>query len=118
MAGSFMSACPAAASRLRWCRAPPLTGCTLASIATLVVAAAGISSVFRPAADRLVLASLSPADIEDVSAGRHQMDAHVRQYIHENLGYRFVILPDGKAAREVEQLIKNGGWTQGKPLLN
>lgn len=69
-------------------------------------------------ADRLVLPSLSPAEIEDVSAGRHQMDAHVRKYIHEHLGYRFAILPDGKAAREVEKLIKNGGWTQGKPLLN
>ena len=47
------------------------------------------------------------------------MDAHVRKYIHENLGYRFVILrTDGKKAREVEKLIKNGAWAQGKPLLN
>jgi hypothetical protein len=30
------------------------------------------------------------------------MDAFVRRYIHENLSYRFVILPDGKAARALE----------------
>ena len=69
-------------------------------------------------ADRLVLPGLTPADIEDVSAGRHQMDAHVRKYIHANLGYRLAILPDGKTARELEKLIKNGAWPQGKPLLN
>ena len=68
-------------------------------------------------ADRLVLPGVTPADIADVSAGRHQMDAHVRKYIHANLGYRFVILTDGKKAREVEKLIKNGAWAQGKPLL-
>src|SRR5512143_879531 len=68
-------------------------------------------------ADRLVL-SLTPADIEDVSTGRHQMEAHVRKYIHANLGYRLVIFPDGKTAREVEKLIRNGAWGQGKPLRN
>jgi hypothetical protein len=46
------------------------------------------------------------------------MDAHVRKYIHSNLGYRIAILPDGKTARELEKLIKNGAWPQGKPLLN
>jgi hypothetical protein len=69
-------------------------------------------------ADRLVLPSLSPADIEDVSAGHHQMDAHVRKYIHENLGYRFVTLPDGNEARKIEKLLKTGAWAPGKPLLN
>ena len=54
----------------------------------------------------------------DMSARRHQMDAQVRKQIHANLGYRFVILPDGKTAREVEKLIKNGAWAQGKPLRN
>jgi hypothetical protein len=69
-------------------------------------------------ADRLVLAALSPADIQEVGAGRHQMDAHVRKYIHANLGYRFVMVGNGKAALEIEKLIKNGEWLYGKPLLN
>jgi hypothetical protein len=69
-------------------------------------------------ADRLVLPNLTTKDIEDVAAGRHPMDAHVRTYIHNNLGYRFVMLPDGAAAFALETSIKNGSWPQGKPLLN
>ena len=44
------------------------------------------------------------------------MDAHVRKYIHANLSYRFVILPDGKAAREMEGLIRNGAWGAGETV--
>jgi len=69
-------------------------------------------------ADRLVLPSLAPRDIEDVVAGRHQMDAHIRAYIHKHLGYRFVMLPDGKGALALEASIKNGALPPGKPLLN
>ena len=46
------------------------------------------------------------------------MDAFVRRYIHENLSYRFVMVPDGAAAYAVEATIKNGGWAHGRPLLN
>ena len=46
------------------------------------------------------------------------MDAFVRRYIHENLSYRFAMLPDGAAAYAVEAAIKSGGWEQGRPLLN
>jgi hypothetical protein len=46
------------------------------------------------------------------------MDAFVRRYIHENLSYRFVMLPDGAAAYTVERAIKNGKWAHGCPLLN
>jgi hypothetical protein len=69
-------------------------------------------------ADRFVLPSLSQEDITAISSGRHQMDAFVRRYIHENLSYRFVILPDGRAALTLEAAIKVGEWTPGKPLLN
>jgi hypothetical protein len=46
------------------------------------------------------------------------MDAFIRRYIHENLCYRFVMLPDGTAAYAVEAAIKNGQWEQGRPFLN
>jgi hypothetical protein len=67
-------------------------------------------------ADRLVLPSLSAEDISAITSGRHQMDAYVRRYIHENLRYRFVMLPD--AAYEIEAVIKGGGLAYGSPLLN
>jgi hypothetical protein len=66
-------------------------------------------------ADRLVLLTLSSEDIEDVASARHQMDAFVRRYIHENLSYRFVLLPDGSAAYAVEKTIKRGEWEYGPP---
>jgi len=46
------------------------------------------------------------------------MDALIRRYIHENLSYRFIVLPDGLAAYAVEAAIKNREWEYGKPLLN
>ena len=46
------------------------------------------------------------------------MDAFVRGYIHENLYFRFVMLPDGAPAYIVEAAIKSGDWEHGRPLLN
>ena len=69
-------------------------------------------------ADRLVLPNLTPRDIEDVVAGRHQMDAHIRAYVHKHLGYRFAVLPDGIGALALEASIKNGALPHGKPMLN
>jgi hypothetical protein len=69
-------------------------------------------------ADRLVLPSLSHEDIDAIASGRHNMDAYVRRYIHENLSYRFTLLLDGAAAYAVEAAIKNGGWEHGPPMLN
>jgi hypothetical protein len=71
-------------------------------------------------ADRLVLPSLSQEDITAIASGRHQMDAFVRRYIHENLSYRFAMLADGAAAYAAEAAIKSGGggWEHGRPLLN
>jgi hypothetical protein len=69
-------------------------------------------------ADRLVLPALSQENIVDIASGRHQLDAFVRRYIHENLCYRFAMLPDGATAYRVEAAIKCGEWGHGRPLLN
>ena len=69
-------------------------------------------------ADRLVLPTLSREDIDAIASGRHQLDAFVRRYIHENLCYRFVMLPDGAAAYAAEAEIKSGAWEHCRPLLN
>jgi len=69
-------------------------------------------------ADRLVLPTLSQVEITAIASGRHHMDAFVRRYIHENLCYRFVMLPDGAAAYAVEAAIKSGSWGHGRPLLD
>jgi hypothetical protein len=69
-------------------------------------------------ADRLVLPTLTQEDIAAIASGRHQMDAFVRRHIHENLSYRFILLPDGSAAYALEAAIKSGRWEHGLPLLN
>lgn len=69
-------------------------------------------------ADRLVLPTLSQEDIAAIAAGRHQMDAFVRRYIHENLSYRFVVVPDAATAFALEAALKSGEWAHGHPLLN
>jgi hypothetical protein len=69
-------------------------------------------------ADRLVLPTLTQQDISAIASGRHQMDAFLRRYIHENLSYRFVMVPDGATAYTVEAAIKSGKWEHGRPLLN
>jgi hypothetical protein len=71
-----------------------------------------------PRNQHLVLPMLSRDDIDAIASGRHQMDAFVRLYIHENLSYRFVMLPDGAAALLAESAIKRGDWGHGQPLLN
>jgi hypothetical protein len=53
-----------------------------------------------------------------IASGRHQMDALIRRYIHENLSYRFVILPNSRAASDLEAAIQDGKWEHGPPFLN
>jgi hypothetical protein len=69
-------------------------------------------------ADRFVLPTLVQKDIAAISSGRHQMDAYVRRYIHEQLLYRYVVVPDGRVALAIEAAIKAGIWGRGRPMLN
>jgi hypothetical protein len=69
-------------------------------------------------ADRLVLPTLSSEAIEMIVSGQHQLDALVRKYIHENLGYRFMVTHDGPSAYAIEANIRSGAWGHRRPLLN
>jgi hypothetical protein len=63
-------------------------------------------------ADLLVLPGLTPADIEDVSAGRHTAGRSCSEIYSCKSGLSVWILPDGKIAREVETSLKNGAWAR------
>ena len=69
-------------------------------------------------ADRLVLATLSRTQIDDITRGEHSMDALIRIYIHETLSYRFVEVLNGSEARKLERDIRLGALSAGPPLLN
>src|SRR5215469_12670239 len=58
--------------------------------------------------DRFVLPILTRY-IAGIASGRHQMDAHLRRYIHKQLLYRYTIVPNGRAALAIEGRIKSGG---------
>jgi hypothetical protein len=68
--------------------------------------------------DRLVLSSLSQAQIAEIAAGRASLDRLIRAFIHDYLAYRFVILDTGSQARTLETLIRSGALQAGLPLLN
>jgi hypothetical protein len=65
-----------------------------------------------------VLLGLTHVDTAAISSGQHPMDAFVRRYIHENLRYRFLLVPDGASAYRYEATIKDGDWEHRLPLLN
>jgi hypothetical protein len=69
-------------------------------------------------ADRLVLPILTPSDIEGIAAGTQSFDALVRGYIKSHLGYRFVIVPSGRAALDLEHVAAARGLDGSLPLLN
>jgi hypothetical protein len=69
-------------------------------------------------ADRFVLPMLSQEDIAAIASGRHDMDAFVRRYIHDELLYRYIIVENGSEALSIETAIKSGPWGRGCPFLN
>ena len=69
-------------------------------------------------ADRLVLPTLSSDSIAEIADGKLSFDKLIRDYIHENLTFRFVETENDKIAFELENAIKGGALNAGKPYLN
>ena len=68
--------------------------------------------------DRLVLPTLTPAELRQIGEGQLSFDRRIRDFIHRELAYRFVEVPDGAHAGAVERWARSGGLRAGKPLLN
>lgn len=69
-------------------------------------------------ADRLVLPELTSVEVKMIAAGTLSLDAKVREFIHRELTYRFVLVEDAAAAFELEYATKAGALPAGRPLLN
>jgi hypothetical protein len=69
-------------------------------------------------ADRFVLPSLSADEIDAIATGTLSLDAKVREFIHERLGYRFIVTPDGRTAQGIEKAVREGALRAAKPVLN
>ena len=67
--------------------------------------------------DRLVLKTLSDADIAAAVEGTLSLDKATKAFIHDRLSYRYVYAQDGKSALVLEHQICQGALGQ-KPMLN
>ncbi|MCW2746022.1 MAG: hypothetical protein JWM48_2572 [Mycobacterium sp.] len=68
--------------------------------------------------DRLVLPTLTRAQIDDIAAGNLLLDSLTRNFIRSELSYRFLVLSDGRAAAALEDRVRREGLAGGLPLLN
>jgi hypothetical protein len=67
--------------------------------------------------DRLILPTLHTRILE-IADGSFSLDKATRDYIRDNLGFRWTALESGDAARQVEKRLQKGEAACGKPLLN
>lgn len=68
--------------------------------------------------DRLLLPSLSRDEIEGGASGRLSLDAKVRGYVRERLGYRYVVVSDSREAANLERMVRRNGLSGTRPRLN
>jgi hypothetical protein len=69
------------------------------------------------AQDHLVLPELTLEHIDQIVTRQLVLDRLVRDYVRENLSYRYVVTKDGPAASALERVIINGAFGN-HPLLN
>jgi hypothetical protein len=67
--------------------------------------------------DLLLLPKLTSEEIDLIVTRQLALDRLVRDYVRENLSYRFVITPDGVAAAALERQVINGALGE-HPILN
>jgi hypothetical protein len=67
--------------------------------------------------DRLVLPGMHNR-LGEVADGQYSLDEATRDFIRENLGFRWVAVADGSVARKLEEQLKRGEASCGRPLLN
>ena len=67
-------------------------------------------------ADRLVIRSLTREQIELISDGELSLDHLTRDYIHQNLKFRFVSTESADESRSIENEIKDGALGQSPDL--
>jgi hypothetical protein len=68
--------------------------------------------------DRLVLPSLTSEQIAQIAEGNLSFDRLIRDYIHEQLSFRFVETESDGTACQLENAIKGGALNAGKRFLN
>lgn len=68
--------------------------------------------------DRLILPTLTSQKLENVGRGTLSLDSRTQTFIRDHLSYRFVPVTLIQKAKKIEDLIKAGALSIGKPVLN
>ena len=102
-----MSGCRVEASPRKQLHGVVLMGFIPASEAMRVADEAAINFVSMSQIASFYL-RLRKRNIALIAAGEHQMDTFVRRYIHTNLAYKFIIVPDGATAFSIESVTQKG----------
>jgi hypothetical protein len=68
--------------------------------------------------DRFVVPALTADQQQQIADGHLLLDQMTRKFIHEFLGYRYAVHPDGMTALAAERAVRAGSLTAGGPFLN
>jgi hypothetical protein len=68
--------------------------------------------------DRFVVPAVTPAQQQQLAAGSLSLDGLTRRFIHDRLGYRYIVTTDGIEAARLEAAVRRGALLVGPPYLN
>jgi hypothetical protein len=68
--------------------------------------------------DRFIVPTLTRDQQQAIAAGQLFLDRVTRDFIRENLAYRYLVCRDGTEALEIERLVLAGQLPAGRPYLN
>jgi len=68
--------------------------------------------------DRYVVPTLTADEMRALGQGQGSLDNKTREFIHQHLAYRFVVVKDGATALRVEWEVQAGALAAGRPALN
>jgi hypothetical protein len=68
--------------------------------------------------DRFVVPMLTPAQQQAIASGQLFLDHLTRDFVRQNLTYRYLVCRDGTEALEVERHVRAGQLPAGRPYLN
>jgi hypothetical protein len=68
--------------------------------------------------DRFIVPTLTRDQQRAIAAGQLFLDRVTRDFIRENLAYRFLVCRDGTEALEIERHVRTGQLPAGCPYLN
>ena len=68
--------------------------------------------------DRFIVPALTRDQQQAIAAGQLLLDHMTRDFIRQNLAYRFLVCRDGTDALEIERHVRAGQLPAGRPYLN